>query len=213
MLFRPLALWNNGGLLQKARWGFPRPSTGNLFGNIHLFLHDSCLSSQNCISANTIASAVCLEQVNRSEEIRELKCLHVFHRECLEKWYLGDHYNCPLCHRPYFVVDNPPRNDYVWMVWREEWPDYPGIWDNCSRGPRSKLIDWRDPDLLFTLPSCEHLPTIIMTEWFEDDHAYTSGVDHQQAWTTMSFTVQTHPLQGNTLCWSPKHCNSTSPES
>lgn len=31
-------------------------------------------------------------------------------------------------------------------------------------GPRSKLIDWRDPDLLFTLPSCEHLPTIIMTE-------------------------------------------------
>ncbi|KAJ5234982.1 uncharacterized protein N7469_004150 [Penicillium citrinum] len=60
--------------------------------------------------------AVCLEQVNRSEEIRELKCLHVFHRECLEKWYLGDHYNCPLCHRPYFVVDNPPRNDYVWMV-------------------------------------------------------------------------------------------------
>lgn len=60
--------------------------------------------------------AVCLEQVNRSEEIRELKCLHVFHRECLEKWYLGDHYNCPLCHRPYFVADNPPRNDYVWMV-------------------------------------------------------------------------------------------------
>ncbi|KAJ5439709.1 uncharacterized protein N7458_010707 [Penicillium daleae] len=60
--------------------------------------------------------AVCLEQVNRSEEIRELRCLHVFHRECLEKWFLGDHFNCPLCHRAYFVPEHPPRNDYVWMV-------------------------------------------------------------------------------------------------
>ncbi|KAJ5384455.1 hypothetical protein N7517_002366 [Penicillium concentricum] len=60
--------------------------------------------------------AVCLEQVDRTQEIRELRCLHVFHRECLEKWFLGDHFNCPLCHRAYFVADTPPRNDYVWMV-------------------------------------------------------------------------------------------------
>lgn len=61
-------------------------------------------------------SAVCLDQVNRSEEIRELQCLHVFHRECLEKWFLGDHFNCPLCHRAYFVAEPPPRSEYVWMV-------------------------------------------------------------------------------------------------
>ncbi|KAJ5341182.1 hypothetical protein N7541_010306 [Penicillium brevicompactum] len=60
--------------------------------------------------------AVCLEQVGRTQEIRELLCLHVFHRECLEKWFLGDHYNCPLCHRAYYVSDTPPSNDYVWMV-------------------------------------------------------------------------------------------------
>ncbi|KAJ5507799.1 hypothetical protein N7527_009942 [Penicillium freii] len=60
--------------------------------------------------------AVCLEQVDRTQEIRELRCLHVFHRECLEKWFLGDHFNCPLCHRAYYVADTPPRNDYVWMV-------------------------------------------------------------------------------------------------
>ncbi|KAK4871318.1 hypothetical protein LT330_000555 [Penicillium expansum] len=60
--------------------------------------------------------AVCLEQVDRTQEIRELRCLHVFHRECLEKWFLGDHFNCPLCHRAYFVADTPPRNDYLWMV-------------------------------------------------------------------------------------------------
>ncbi|KAJ5960481.1 uncharacterized protein N7479_007631 [Penicillium vulpinum] len=60
--------------------------------------------------------AVCLEQVDRTHEIRELRCLHVFHRECLEKWFLGDHFNCPLCHRAYYVADTPPRNEYVWMV-------------------------------------------------------------------------------------------------
>ncbi|KAJ5155774.1 hypothetical protein N7492_008577 [Penicillium capsulatum] len=60
--------------------------------------------------------AVCLDQVNRSEEIRELQCLHVFHRECLERWFLGDHFNCPLCHRPYYTAETTPRNDYVWVV-------------------------------------------------------------------------------------------------
>ncbi|CDM33987.1 hypothetical protein DTO013E5_1718 [Penicillium roqueforti] len=60
--------------------------------------------------------AVCLEQVDRTQEIRDLRCLHVFHRECLEKWFLGDHFNCPLCHRAYYVADTPPRTDYLWMV-------------------------------------------------------------------------------------------------
>ncbi|KAF7714958.1 Uncharacterized protein PECH_007792 [Penicillium ucsense] len=60
--------------------------------------------------------AVCLDEVKRTEEIRELQCLHVFHRECLETWYLGDHFNCPLCHREYYVPKSPRRLDYLWMV-------------------------------------------------------------------------------------------------
>ncbi|PYH82777.1 hypothetical protein BO82DRAFT_373700 [Aspergillus uvarum CBS 121591] len=59
---------------------------------------------------------VCLESVQRSQEIRELKCLHVFHRECLEKWYLQDHFNCPLCLRAYYVQETYSSNDFVWMV-------------------------------------------------------------------------------------------------
>ncbi|KAE8145296.1 RING finger domain protein [Aspergillus avenaceus] len=59
---------------------------------------------------------VCLESVLPSQEIRELKCLHVFHKECLEKWYLQDHYNCPLCHRAYYAQETHPSNDFVWMV-------------------------------------------------------------------------------------------------
>jgi hypothetical protein len=71
-----------------------------------------------CFRAVTdvLLSAVCLEQVDRAHEIRQLRCLHVFHRECLEKWFLGDHFNCPLCHRAYYASNTPPRNDYIWMV-------------------------------------------------------------------------------------------------
>ncbi|KAL4884576.1 hypothetical protein BJY04DRAFT_168094 [Aspergillus karnatakaensis] len=65
---------------------------------------------------NSFVCVVCLDPVLRSHEIRELKCLHVFHRECLDKWYLQDHYNCPLCHRAYFVQEARPANDFVWMV-------------------------------------------------------------------------------------------------
>ncbi|KAL4948310.1 hypothetical protein BDW69DRAFT_189389 [Aspergillus filifer] len=65
---------------------------------------------------NQFICVVCLEPVLRSDEIRELKCLHVFHRECLDKWYLQDHYNCPLCHRPYYIQETRPTNDFVWMV-------------------------------------------------------------------------------------------------
>ncbi|KAE8159627.1 hypothetical protein BDV40DRAFT_233713 [Aspergillus tamarii] len=59
---------------------------------------------------------VCLDSVLPSQEIRELKCLHVFHKECLEKWYLQDHFNCPLCHRAYYFQETHPSNDFVWMV-------------------------------------------------------------------------------------------------
>ncbi|KAL3429952.1 hypothetical protein BDV09DRAFT_31447 [Aspergillus tetrazonus] len=65
---------------------------------------------------NQFICVVCLEPVLRSQVIRELKCLHVFHRECLDKWYLQDHYNCPLCHRAYFYQETRPTNDFVWMV-------------------------------------------------------------------------------------------------
>ncbi|KAL2836095.1 hypothetical protein BJY01DRAFT_61253 [Aspergillus pseudoustus] len=65
---------------------------------------------------NQFICVVCLEPVLRSQEIRELKCLHVFHRECLERWYLQDHFNCPLCHRAYYVQEARPTNDFVWMV-------------------------------------------------------------------------------------------------
>lgn len=61
--------------------------------------------------------AVCLDPVLGSQEIHELKCLHVFHKECLEKWFLHHHFNCPLCHRAYYFREQrPATSDWLWMV-------------------------------------------------------------------------------------------------
>ncbi|OIV95302.1 hypothetical protein TanjilG_07458 [Lupinus angustifolius] len=49
--------------------------------------------------------AVCLNQLNMEDEVRELmNCYHVFHKECIDTWLEHDHDNhnptCPLCRAP-----------------------------------------------------------------------------------------------------------------
>ncbi|AES89593.2 zinc finger, C3HC4 type (RING finger) protein [Medicago truncatula] len=43
--------------------------------------------------------AVCLCTMKEREEIRVLKCEHVFHKDCLDTWYSFKYNNttCPLC--------------------------------------------------------------------------------------------------------------------
>ncbi|KAL9389418.1 hypothetical protein Peur_018023 [Populus x canadensis] len=41
--------------------------------------------------------AVCLSDVQEGEEIRELRCGHVFHRSCLYRWLDFRQSTCPLC--------------------------------------------------------------------------------------------------------------------
>ncbi|KAH6797894.1 hypothetical protein C2S52_022448 [Perilla frutescens var. hirtella] len=41
--------------------------------------------------------AVCLCRIDGGDEIRELRCDHVFHRVCLDRWLEYGHVTCPLC--------------------------------------------------------------------------------------------------------------------
>lgn len=41
--------------------------------------------------------AVCLCRMEEGEEIRELKCSHIFHRACFERWGGYGRWTCPLC--------------------------------------------------------------------------------------------------------------------
>ncbi|GMY05897.1 e3 ubiquitin-protein ligase rha2a [Fagus crenata] len=44
-----------------------------------------------------IECAVCLCKIEEGEEIRELRCEHLFHRDCLDRWLGSKRATCPLC--------------------------------------------------------------------------------------------------------------------
>lgn len=41
--------------------------------------------------------AVCLSEFKEDEEIRKLKCPHIFHKDCLDRWLQQCSATCPLC--------------------------------------------------------------------------------------------------------------------
>ncbi|ESQ37035.1 hypothetical protein EUTSA_v10002694mg [Eutrema salsugineum] len=62
--------------------------------------------------------SVCLSKFEEDSEINKLKCGHLFHKTCLEKWI--DYWNitCPLCRTPLVVVaaaeDQKQLSSNVW---------------------------------------------------------------------------------------------------
>ena len=41
--------------------------------------------------------SICLENYTDNENIIQLKCTHIFHQECIMKWFQTNQKNCPLC--------------------------------------------------------------------------------------------------------------------
>nr|XP_009775194.1 PREDICTED: RING-H2 zinc finger protein RHA1a-like [Nicotiana sylvestris] len=47
---------------------------------------------------DSVECAICLCKIEEGEEVRELRCDHVFHRVCLDRWMnCGRNMTCPLC--------------------------------------------------------------------------------------------------------------------
>lgn len=44
-----------------------------------------------------VECGVCLSAIEQGDEIRELRCNHLFHRECLDSWVSTGSATCPLC--------------------------------------------------------------------------------------------------------------------
>ena len=51
----------------------------------------------------------CLSGIGDGEEVRELRCRHVFHRACLDAWLVRPRATCPLC-RDRLLPSDPPRS-------------------------------------------------------------------------------------------------------
>ncbi|OQU96785.1 Ring finger domain-containing protein isoform 2 [Cladophialophora immunda] len=47
--------------------------------------------------STTLSCAICLESLEETDLIRELRCGHVYHANCLNLWVERGHHDCPLC--------------------------------------------------------------------------------------------------------------------
>lgn len=68
---------------------------------IYIYMRSSH-SDSNLANVIPLYSAICLEAVSRTQTIHELKCRHVFHDVCLERWFLECHFTCPMCHAVFY---------------------------------------------------------------------------------------------------------------
>ena len=46
---------------------------------------------------NNSACSICLESFKLKEGKRVLPCAHVFHKKCVDRWFLNGRTDCPLC--------------------------------------------------------------------------------------------------------------------
>lgn len=40
---------------------------------------------------------ICMEKFKIDEEVKTLPCFHIFHKECIDEWFKGNNYTCPIC--------------------------------------------------------------------------------------------------------------------
>ncbi|GFQ01731.1 probable E3 ubiquitin-protein ligase xerico [Phtheirospermum japonicum] len=52
---------------------------------------------KNINSEGLVECAVCLCKIEGGDEVRELRCDHLFHKVCLDRWLGYGHVTCPLC--------------------------------------------------------------------------------------------------------------------
>ncbi|KAH6797891.1 hypothetical protein C2S52_022445 [Perilla frutescens var. hirtella] len=63
----------------------------------HSLRQTVCTSDPNDGVVGSSECAVCLCRIGVGDEIRRLKCSHVFHRVCFDRWAGYGRWTCPLC--------------------------------------------------------------------------------------------------------------------
>ncbi|KAH6797892.1 hypothetical protein C2S52_022446 [Perilla frutescens var. hirtella] len=48
-------------------------------------------------AGESVECAICLCNIDRDDEVRELRCDHFFHRVCLDMWLGYGLFTCPVC--------------------------------------------------------------------------------------------------------------------
>jgi len=49
---------------------------------------------------------ICLDDFKEETIIRKIKCMHLFHKDCIDSWLLKESFKCPLCRDSAVDIDN-----------------------------------------------------------------------------------------------------------
>lgn len=65
--------------------------------------------------AHQTSCAICIEEYEEGDKLRELPCRHVFHTECIVPWLTERHTSCPLCKSEVLLTDDDHS------LWSNQW--------------------------------------------------------------------------------------------
>lgn len=51
--------------------------------------------------------SICFDDFNDNSIIRKIKCLHIFHKDCIDPWLLNQSYKCPICRDSVLPIKPP----------------------------------------------------------------------------------------------------------
>ena len=50
--------------------------------------------------------AICLCELEDGNMIKELRCKHIFHSECIDPWLINERAICPVCRQGVYLVED-----------------------------------------------------------------------------------------------------------
>ena len=50
--------------------------------------------------------AICLCELDDGDMIKELRCKHIFHSECIDPWLINERAICPVCRQGVYLVED-----------------------------------------------------------------------------------------------------------
>lgn len=74
----------------------------NNFENVTMVLNEQELNNipenkYSEITTNFNSCSICQDEYNKDNIVRQLKCNHIYHKECIDKYLLEYSYKCPIC--------------------------------------------------------------------------------------------------------------------
>lgn len=84
--------------------------------NIDININPSVFDIMELLERNTITHnatkeeecVICLDTINKKDIVRSLRCIHTFHKECIDEWYkskIFENLICPICEND-IIEDN-----------------------------------------------------------------------------------------------------------